>query len=66
MIASGTLQIIAALAAGRFALAGGGAGYARAMATFMEFVFAGVILMTLIGFFVRQEHRDVSFLTASE
>lgn len=66
LIASGTLQIIAALAAGRFALAGGGAGYARAMATFMEFVFAGVILMTLIGFFVRQEHRDVSFLTASE
>ncbi len=65
LIASGTLQIIAALAAGRFAMANGAADYARAMSTFMEFVFAGVIIMTLLGFFVREERRDISF-TASE
>ena len=62
LIASGTLQIIAALAAGPFAMPNGAANYARAMATFMEFVFAALIVMTLLGFLVRSEGREASFL----
>ena len=61
LIASGTLQIIAALAAGPYVMANGAANYARAMATFMEFVFAAVIVMTLVGFLVRSEGREASF-----
>lgn len=61
LIASGTLQIEAALAAGRFALPNGAADYARAMATFMVFVFVAVIVMTAIGFAVRKEGRETAF-----
>ena len=61
LIASGTLQIEAALAAGRFALPNGAADFARAMATFMIFVFAAVIVMTAIGYVVRPERRDADF-----
>lgn len=61
LIASGTLQIIAALAITRFALPNGQADYARAMATFVIFAFAAVAITTLIGYTVRPEARDAIF-----
>ncbi|HET9029093.1 MAG TPA: MFS transporter [Candidatus Aquilonibacter sp.] len=60
LIASGTAQIIAALAATTFATASG-ADYGRAMGIFMLFAFVAVALMTLIGFRVRSERREESF-----
>ena len=62
LIAAGTLQIIASLAVTRFALPGGAADYARAMAAFTVCAFAAVIVMTLIGYAVRPERRQASFL----
>ncbi|MDQ2866706.1 MAG: MFS transporter [Candidatus Eremiobacteraeota bacterium] len=65
LISSSTLQIIALLAATRFALPGGGADYARAMAIFMVIVFGAVIVMTAIGYAVRPESREASFFESS-
>lgn len=63
LIASGTLQIEAGLAATRFALPGGGADYGAAMASFMVFVFAAVVVLTVAGYAVTPEHRDEAFVT---
>lgn len=65
LIASGTLQIEAALAAGRFAQPGGAPDYAHAMAVFMVFAFAAVIVLTLTGIFVRPENRSATFAEAT-
>ena len=61
LIAAGTFQIEAALAASRFKLPNGAADYAHAMAIFMAFTFAAVIVLTLIGYLVRREGRHESF-----
>ncbi|HEV7178310.1 MAG TPA: MFS transporter [Candidatus Baltobacteraceae bacterium] len=65
LIASGTFQIIATLAATRFMLPNGGADYSRAMATFVVLAFAAVIVMTFIGYAVRGENRTVSMAEAA-
>ncbi len=64
LIASGTLQIIAVLAATTFA-GPAGPNYARAMASFMVLVFIAVTLLTLLGFAVRPERRHESFTPLS-
>ncbi len=66
LIASFTLQIITVLAATRFALPDGHADYAHAMAAFMIFAFAAVVVMTLIGYAVRPESRETSFIATAE
>lgn len=57
LIAAGTLQIEATLAAHRF-LAPSGPNYAMAMAFFMSLAFAAVVVMTLLGYAVTPERRD--------
>ena len=61
LIASPTSQIIAALAATRFALPSGSPDYGRAMATFMLVIFAAVIVMTILGNAIRPERREEAF-----
>jgi MFS transporter, SHS family, lactate transporter len=56
LIAAGTLQIEATLAAHRF-LSGSGPNYALAMAFFMAIAFAAVVVMTLLGYAVAPERR---------
>ncbi|HEY9085364.1 MAG TPA: MFS transporter [Candidatus Tyrphobacter sp.] len=58
LIAAGTLQIEALLAAHRFASRSGAPDYARAMAFFMLLAFIAVIVMTAIGYFVAPERRN--------
>jgi SHS family lactate transporter-like MFS transporter len=60
LIASGTLQIVAGLAATRFMLANGHADYASAMLAFMTIALAAVIVLTLLGFFVTPEKREAA------
>jgi SHS family lactate transporter-like MFS transporter len=57
LIAAGTLQIESMLAAHRF-LSPSGPNYAMAMAFFMVFAFAGVIVMALLGYAVSPERRQ--------
>ena len=59
LIAAGTLQIEAALAAGPFA-SSGHADYAKSMAVFMIVTFAAVIVMTLLGRIVKPESREAA------
>jgi MFS transporter, SHS family, lactate transporter len=62
LIASGTLQIIAGMA-----IAYGSKDapdYAGAMSVFMYFAFGAVIVFTLIGFLVKPENREASFVEA--
>ena len=61
LIAAGTLQINAILAVTKFALPGGGADYGKAMAVFMAFVFAAVMVATLAGRFITPERRNDAF-----
>ena len=61
LIASGTLTIEALLATKTFALPNGHPNYAMAMAVFIGAVFALVIVITLIGYFIVPEHRDRTF-----
>ncbi|MEO9171289.1 MAG: MFS transporter [Candidatus Baltobacteraceae bacterium] len=65
LLAAGTLQIIAALAVTRFALPNGAADYGRAMAAFTLVAFCAVIAMTLVGYAIRPERRDASFLESA-
>ncbi len=58
LIAAGTLQIEALLAARRFASPSGEANYATAMAFFMVLAFVAVIVMTLAGAVVAPERRN--------
>jgi SHS family lactate transporter-like MFS transporter len=60
LIAAGTLQIEAALAAHRFASAHG-PNYANAMAFFMVIVFAAVVVFALLGYLVAPERRNEAF-----
>ncbi|MDQ2992963.1 MAG: MFS transporter [Candidatus Eremiobacteraeota bacterium] len=60
LLSSPTAQIIAALAAGTFAV-GGAPDYAKAMAVFTICALAAVIFTTLLGRFVVPENRDVDF-----
>jgi SHS family lactate transporter-like MFS transporter len=60
-IASGTSQAIALLAAERFAQPDGSPGYGAAMGAFMTLAFAGVVVMTVIGFAIKPEAREASF-----
>jgi MFS transporter, SHS family, lactate transporter len=60
LIASPTLQIIAIIAAA--SAVNGTANYAGAMSTFMYVAFGAVILFTLIGFLVKPENREASFI----
>jgi len=64
LIASGTAQIIAILAATTFA-SPQGPNYARAMSSFMIVIFVAVAILTLIGYAVRPERRNDSFHTVS-
>ncbi len=61
LIASPTSQIIAALAATRFAFPNGSPDYGHAMATFMLLIFAAVIVMTILGNAIRPERREDVF-----
>ena len=61
LIASGTLTIQAVLATYTFRLPSGEPNYAKAMAVFAGAVFAFVIVMTAIGYFVVPERRERVF-----
>lgn len=63
LIASGTLQIITALAVTNFGTEAA-PNYAGAMSIFMYGAFGAVILFTLIGFLVKPENRDAAFGSA--
>jgi SHS family lactate transporter-like MFS transporter len=62
LIAAGTPQIIATLAATTYAFPDGKANYGAAMSIFMYIVFAAVIVFTAIGFAVSPENREASFV----
>ena len=64
LIASGTLQIITGLAATNFGGTAAAPNLAGAMSIFMYCAFGAVIVFTLIGFLVRPENRDASFVEA--
>ncbi len=64
LIAAGTLQIEATLAAHRF-ISPAGPNYAMAMAFFMALAFAAVIVMTLLGYGVAAERRDEALASTS-
>jgi MFS transporter, SHS family, lactate transporter len=60
LIASPTLTIIAWMATQGFELTNT-ADYAHAMAWFTLFALCAVVVLTLLGFFIRKEQRDASF-----
>jgi SHS family lactate transporter-like MFS transporter len=60
LVASPALQVIAILAASRFALPGGRADYASAMLLFMGCAFASVIALALLGFAIVPERREAA------
>jgi len=64
LIAAGAFQIEAGLAT-KFAVPSGHPDYSKAMSLVMVCVFAGVIIMTALGYFVVPERRDAE-LAASE
>ncbi len=61
LIASGTLPIITSLAATQF-VTPFGPDYGKAMALFTLLAVIGVVVFTGIGFAVRSEHREESFV----
>ncbi len=65
LIAAGAFQLESGLATTRFALPSGHPDYAKAMSLVMLAVFAGVIVMTALGYFVVPERRH-AVLVASE
>jgi MFS transporter, SHS family, lactate transporter len=62
LISAGAAQMEAAFATSRFPLPGAGADYAKAMAIITAVCFAAVFLFTALGFAVKPEKRDASFL----
>ncbi len=58
LLSAGAAQIEATIAATSFALPGGGADYAKALAAIAIVVLAAVALFAGIGFFVTPEHRN--------
>ncbi len=58
LLSAGAAQIEATIAATSFALPGGGADYARALAAIAVVVLAAVALLAAIGFIVTPERRD--------
>ena len=58
LLSAGAAQIEATIAATSFALPGGGADYARALAAIAVVVLAAVALLAATGFIVTPEHRD--------
>jgi MFS transporter, SHS family, lactate transporter len=65
LIASPTLQIITVLAAASFGGTAAAPNYAGAMSVFMYAAFGAVILFTLIGFLVKPENREASFVPST-
>ncbi len=61
LIASPASQLLAVLAATRYATAAGAHDYGRAMAVVTAFVFAAVIILTLLGNAIRRESRNAPF-----
>jgi len=60
LLSAPTSQVIAAMAAGTFAV-GGAPDYAKAMAVFTLCALAAVAVLTLLGRFVVPENRDADF-----
>lgn len=58
LLSAGAAQIEATIAATSFALPGGGADYARALAAIAIVVLAAVVVLAAIGFAVTPERRD--------
>jgi len=61
LLSSPTSQVVAALAAGTFAV-GGAPDYAKAMAAFTLCALAAVAILSLLGRFVAPENRDADFV----
>jgi SHS family lactate transporter-like MFS transporter len=64
LIASGTLPLITWMAATKF-VSPFGPDYGKAMALFTIIALGAVVVMTLVGFAVRKEHRTDSFLAST-
>jgi SHS family lactate transporter-like MFS transporter len=62
LISAGAAQMEAAFATGHFPLPGGGADYAKGMAIIAAICFGAVFIFAAIGFAIRAENRDASFL----
>lgn len=61
LLSAWTLQIITTIAAVQY-MTPSGPDYGRAMATFLAVVLVSLIVVTLLGFLVRPERREESFL----
>jgi SHS family lactate transporter-like MFS transporter len=66
LISAGAAQMEAHFATKNFALPNGTADYGRAMAIIALIVFAAVFVFTAIGYLVKPENRDVSFVAEPE
>jgi SHS family lactate transporter-like MFS transporter len=62
LISAGAAQMEAAFATTRFPLPGGGADYGTAMAIIAAICFGAVFIFTALGYLVKAENRDSSFL----
>jgi hypothetical protein len=60
LIAAFSLQVEVVLAAKHFPTPSG-PNYAAAMAVFTAFAFAGVAVMTLVGYAIARERRETAF-----
>jgi SHS family lactate transporter-like MFS transporter len=65
LISAGALQMETVFAQNNFPLASGHPDYAKAMAVVAIVVFAAVIIMTAIGYFVAPERRDSQLASVS-
>jgi MFS transporter, SHS family, lactate transporter len=62
LISAGAAQMEAAFATSKFPLPGAGADYGKAMAIIAAICFAAVFIFAALGYLVKPENRDSSFL----